>query len=80
MEICGTQNNSPIHIDLGRVNVANLLGDADDDGERLVQLELSDVVNSEVGLLKSKGHSLSGSLREVNGVDTGISPSCKSNE
>lgn len=41
----------PVDVDLGWINLADLLSDAHDNGESFVELESSNIVDSEVGFL-----------------------------
>jgi len=67
-------NDLPIDVDLGGIDAANLLSNANNNRERLVELEEGDVISSDVGLLQSDGEGNSGGLREVNGINTSIGP------
>lgn len=67
-------DGTTVNIDLCGVELANLLSDADYNGEGLVELEKGDVVDSEVGLRQSLGKGDSGRLREVDGLNTSVSP------
>jgi hypothetical protein len=69
------RDGTTVDVDLGGVELVDLLGDADDDGEGLVDLEEGDVGNGEVGLFESLGQSDGGCLGEVDGLNTGIGPS-----
>lgn len=66
---------APVDVDLCGVNAANLLCDSDDHGESLVQLEEGDVIDGEVSLLQSNWQSDGRCFREVDRLNTGISPS-----
>lgn len=69
-----TQGDSAtIDVDLGSWDVENLLGDVDDDGEGLVDLEQGDLVNGQTSLLESLGDGDGWSGREIDGVNAGIS-------
>lgn len=64
----------PIDVDLCGVELANLLGDADNDGESLVEFKEGDIVNSEVSLPESLRKGDGRCFREVDGVYTSIGP------
>lgn len=66
--------NAPIDVDLSGINVADLLGDTDDNREGLVQLELGNLVDGKTSLLERDRNSLGRCLGEVDGVNTSISP------
>lgn len=71
-----TQGDSAtININFRSWDVENLLGDVDDNGEGLVDLEQGDVVNSQTGLLQSLGDGESWGGREVDGVNASIGTS-----
>lgn len=61
-----------MRVNLRGVDTELLLGDTNDNGERLVDLELGDVVDLKTGALKGSGKSKGRRLREVDGVDTGV--------
>lgn len=63
-----------IDVDLLGRDLADLLCNADDDREGFVEFEEGNIVVRDAGLLQSLGESDSGSLREVNGVNTCVSP------
>ena len=76
---CASSDNCgdvPEGVDLRRVNTELLLGDTNNNGERLVNLEVRDVVELETGALNSGWERKRRCLREVNGVDTSISICC----
>lgn len=73
------QNSIPIDINLGWVDVANFLRDANNDGEGFVQLKLCNILNGEASLLEGNRNSLSRSFGEVNGINPGIGPGCRAN-
>jgi len=66
--------NVPIDINLGGVDIANLLCNTNDDRESLVQFKLGNVVHGEVGLLQSNREGFCRSFGKVNGVNTSVSP------
>ena len=68
--------NVPKGVDLRGINTELLLCDTDNNGERLVDLEVRDVVELEAGALNGGGECKRGCLREVNGVDTSVSICC----
>jgi hypothetical protein len=68
------RDSTTIDVDLGGIDVADLLGDTDDNGEGLVQLELGNLVDGKTSLLECERNSLGRCLREVDGVNTSISP------
>jgi len=65
----------PVDVDLRGIDVANLLSNANDNRERLVELEKGDVIGSDISLLESDGEGNSGCLGEINGINTSIGPS-----
>jgi len=68
-----TQGDSAtVDVDLGSWDVENLLGDVDDDGEGLIDLEQGDVVNGQTSLLHSLGDSESWGSGEVDRVNASI--------
>ena len=76
---CAFSNNYgdvPEGVDLRGVNTELLLGDTDNNGERLVNLEVRDVVELETGALNGGRECEGRCLREVNGVDTSVSICC----
>jgi hypothetical protein len=73
MQVSRTED-IPIDVDLGGIDVADLLGNSDDNGEGFVEFEQGDVVDGEVGLLESLGEGDSGCFREVDGLSAGIGP------
>ena len=67
-------DGTTVDVDLCGVEPVDLLGDADDDGEGLVDLEKGDVGNGEVGLCEGLGERDGGCLREVDWLNTSIGP------
>ena len=72
-----TQGDSAtVNIDLGSWDVENLLGDINDDGEGLVDLEQGDLINGQACFLQGLGNGDSWSGGEVDGVNASIGMSC----
>jgi len=68
-----TQSDSAtVDVDLGSWDVENLLGDVNDNGEGLVDLEQGDVINGQAGFLQSLGDGDSRGGGEVDGVNASI--------
>jgi hypothetical protein len=65
-------DGSTINIDLGGINVHDLLGRSDDDGESLVELEKSDIILRDPGLLEGLGDGEGGGGREIDRGRSGI--------
>lgn len=65
-------HSSTIDVDLGGINVHDLLGRSDDDGESLVEFEESDIVLRDSGLLEGLGDREGGGGREIDGGRGGI--------
>ena len=61
-----------MRVDLRGVNAELLLSNTDDNGERLVNLELGDVVSLETSPLEGGGESKCRRLGEVDRIDTGV--------
>lgn len=64
--------HAPVHVDFCGVDAEDLFGDADDDGEGLVDFEERDVVDREVGLFEGFGEGDGGGDGEVDGLYTGV--------
>ena len=62
----------PMRVDLCGVDAKLLLGDTNDNGECLIDLELCDVVDLEAGTFEGSRESKGRRLREVDGIDTGV--------
>jgi len=71
-------NGATVNVDFGPWDAKNLLCDVNDDGEGLVNLEQGDVVNGKASFLESLGDGDSGSGGEVDGINTRISISWRS--
>ncbi len=67
------EGSAPINVNLRGVNSQNLLDDADNDGEGLVDLPQSNVLWLQAGLFQSDGNRDGGCLREVLRLHTTIS-------
>lgn len=71
-----TSASLPIRVDLCGVETENLLGDANDSGECLVDFESCYVLNSQVSFLESDGKGNGRCDGEVDRLDTGIRECC----
>ena len=68
----GNCGDVPEGVDLRGVNTELLLGDTDNNGERLVDLEERDVVDGQPGVLECERDSECGGDGEVDGLNTGV--------
>jgi hypothetical protein len=60
------------YVDLGRVEVEDLLGSSNNDGEGLVDLEEGDVLHLDASVLESHGDGDGRGDGEVDGSDGGV--------
>ena len=68
-----TQGDSAaVDVDLGSWDVENLLGDVNDNGECLINLEQGDIVDGQASFLQSLGDGDSRGGGEVDGIDASI--------
>ena len=68
-----TQGDSTtIDVDLGSGDVENLLGDVDDYGEGLVDLEQGDIIDGQASFLQSLGDGDGRGGGEVDGVNASV--------